>query len=519
MDTLSHDIAVAEKDGNYSDAIRDLYGDPNFTVNLEQSEVIFTNPFTKAQCLVHTLKVDRGMSWEVALERLSQAQKEVGEAFKGGFYETKNMVPGRNATGWMMAIQKDPERPGEYHVWRPNTGASQSLLTSDDLKIKYHKRDEEMAEKAWRRIYDQSLTWDEAADKGARALAVNILAGSLIPIWDVVHDVVQRASLRGGHGVTASQADMKVVRISPPPHTHTETHTHTHSLSLSLSHTHTHTHTQVVRISQSSNSQSFIGLRLPKTVIAQVRRKLEEESKLISGTALRVTMDPSTLALVPVQMCQHFASVGDYKGKAIIGATPCDIILRFANGVLTLGIPHDDKWLHVPAPKGPNGEYVTPYPFVVAVPTAAGDTSVKGNKIEETTAINERELKKALTPAPTMLSFFKKESKDPSVTGSVEGGSSKDCGGDGVADAGAQKKRGLEGHLDPSAALSSQASGASKKARSTASSVKTKKGGIGSFFGGGKAVGAAQGKKRGVCGTNGGGEETAVLDLTAEDSD
>jgi len=162
---------------------------------------------------------------------------------------------------------------------------------------------------------------------------------------------------------------------------------------------------------------------------------------------------------------------------------------------------------------------VTPYPFVVAVPTAAGDTSVKGNKIEETTAINERELKKALTPAPTMLSFFKKESKDPSVTGSVEGGSSKDCGGDGVADAGAQKKRGLEGHLDPSAALSSQASGASKKARSTASSVKTKKGGIGSFFGGGKAVGAAQGKKRGVCGTNGGGEETAVLDLTAEDSD
>jgi hypothetical protein len=109
-------------------------------------------------------------------------------------------------------------------------------------------------------------------------------------------------------------------------------------------------------------------------------------------------------------------------------------------------------------PKGPNGEYVTchrtPYPFLVAVPRAAGDTSVKGNKLEETTVINEKELKKALTSAPMMLSFSKKESKDPSVTGSVKGGSSKDCGGDGVADAGAQKKRGLEGHLDPSAALS-----------------------------------------------------------------
>jgi hypothetical protein len=224
-----------------------------------------------------------------------------------------------------------------------------------------------------------------------------------------------------------------------------------------------------VRISQSSNSQSFIGLRLPKTVITQVRRKLDEESKLISGTALRVTIEPSTLALVPVQMCQHFASVGDYKGKAFIGATLSDIILRFASGVLTLGIPHNDKWILVPAPKGTNGEYVTPYPFVVPAPTAAGDTSVKGNKIEETTAINEKELKKALTPAPTMLSFFKKEAKDTSVPGCVVGSSSKDCGeGDGVADAGTQKKRGLEGHLNPFAARSSQAAGASKKARSTA---------------------------------------------------
>jgi hypothetical protein len=94
---------------------------------------------------------------------------------------------------------------------------------------------------------------------------------------------------------------------------------------------------------------------------------------------------------------------------------------------------------------------------------------VKGNKLEETTAINEKELAKDLTPAPTMLSFFKKEAKDPSVPGCVVGGSSKDCGrGDGVADAGTQKKRGLEGHLNPFAARSSQAAGASKKARSTA---------------------------------------------------
>ena len=132
---------------------------------------------------MHILKVDRGMTWEVALARLRQAREELGDAFKGGFYETRNFVPGRNATGWMMALQKDPERPGEYHVWRPNTGLAQSLVTYDDLKLKYVKSEEEAAEKAWQRIYEQSSTWDEAADKGARVLAVNILAGSLIPIW------------------------------------------------------------------------------------------------------------------------------------------------------------------------------------------------------------------------------------------------------------------------------------------------------------------------------------------------
>ena len=38
MDTLSYDIAAAEKEGNYSDAIRDLYGDPNITVTLQKAE-------------------------------------------------------------------------------------------------------------------------------------------------------------------------------------------------------------------------------------------------------------------------------------------------------------------------------------------------------------------------------------------------------------------------------------------------------------------------------------------------
>jgi hypothetical protein len=126
---------------------------------------------------------------------------------------------------------------------------------------------------------------------------------------DVVHNVVQRASLRGNAGVTASQADMKVVRIS-----------------------------------QTSDAQSFIGLRLPKSVIAQVRKALDEQVAILSGNALKVTVDSQILAQVPSLMCAHYGSEGRYKGRATVGSTMSDIILHFAHGKLTLGILHNDKW-------------------------------------------------------------------------------------------------------------------------------------------------------------------------------
>ena len=60
----------------------------------------------------------------------------------------------------MMAIQKQ-NCPGEYNVWRPNSGAIQSILLYQDLKLKYTKRDEQAAEKAWRRVYEEVVTFGE----------------------------------------------------------------------------------------------------------------------------------------------------------------------------------------------------------------------------------------------------------------------------------------------------------------------------------------------------------------------
>ncbi|MGB1594326.1 MAG: strawberry notch C-terminal domain-containing protein, partial [Promethearchaeia archaeon] len=366
MDTLSHDIAVAEKEGHYSDAIRDLYGDS--VVTLQKSEDFYTDPITHATCSVHSLHVDRGMEWEAALSRLQKAQEEPD--FKGGFFESKNMVPGRNATGWLMAIQKEGS-PGEFQIWRPNTGYTGSALTYEDLKIKYSKRDQEAAERAWRKIYDESKGWDSDRDKGARCFTVRLLAGSLIPVWDQIHDVVQRASARGGAGVTSSQAEMKVVRMTDKTGMH------------------------------------YIGLRLPEGVIKSVKQKLDAHADLLAGKVLKVTLDAKLLALIPTLVVQHLSFPGNYQMTAFVGpGTPTSITVHSYQGQIVLGIPHKGAFInHVP-PKGPNGAFVTPSPFYVPVPVQAGDSDVKGAKVEQPTSIDAKALKKAITPAPTMLSFF-----------------------------------------------------------------------------------------------------------------
>jgi len=303
MDALSHDIKVAEEEGNYSDAIRDLYGGESIDVKWKGCEEVYKNPVTSATCVVHTLLVDRGLTWETAMARLKQAKEDAESTddqldFQGGFYETKNMVPGRNATGWMMAIEKH-NCPGEYNVWRPNTGQGKAV-TLEDLKAKYSKRTEEAAEKKWRLTYEESRRWSHETDKGARVLVVKLLCGSLIPVWDQIHEVVQRASARGSAGVTSAQADMKVVRMT-------------------------------------AGDQQYIGLRLPAPVITECKKQLERHADMLSGRVLTCSLPANVVQFITTQYYNHC-----YDGQPT-GRWQVDIYVqdKMTKGVLALGQPTD----------------------------------------------------------------------------------------------------------------------------------------------------------------------------------
>jgi hypothetical protein len=99
----------------YSDAITDLFGNEGVEKKVESSEVVHTSNITGAACSLHTIQVDRGMTWGAASERLNaySAQKSLSDAESSsqhidhsGFYESKREVPGRRSKGLLLALKR-----------------------------------------------------------------------------------------------------------------------------------------------------------------------------------------------------------------------------------------------------------------------------------------------------------------------------------------------------------------------------------------------------------------------------
>ena len=285
---MEYTIASAIKEGRYTDAITDLFG-PECIVERVGIENIFQDNVTGATSAVHTLRVDRGLSWESAVLKLqsfirekpsesslqpksleSEGQadisllqncdseaadgdlqdsrkyvesvkveidpSEVGtqraktilavesserredesppsldpedlelESLSSGFYESRHVVPGRGYTGWLLAL-KSTARPNSYLVGRPNTGMMRIEMEGEELRSKYILRKPEVAEAGWRRLYEESVSYDV----GRRVLTVHLLTGSLVPLWEQIELVVTSANSRDS-SISKRDLEMKVV--------------------------------------------------------------------------------------------------------------------------------------------------------------------------------------------------------------------------------------------------------------------------------------------------------------------
>lgn len=118
--TLTACIRSAKAEGRYSEGMSDM---PASDISQEGlPETLWTDPHTGLKTLQNTLRVDRGISYTVAVERLER-ERRTGDA--SGFYVSKREVFGRTLV--MLATAK-PGSSQMFSICRPNTGTYLLLL-------------------------------------------------------------------------------------------------------------------------------------------------------------------------------------------------------------------------------------------------------------------------------------------------------------------------------------------------------------------------------------------------------
>jgi hypothetical protein len=112
--TLAACIRSAKAEGRYSEGMSDM---PASNISQAQPpEALWTDPHSGLKTVRNTLRIDRGISFTAAVERLER-ERRTGDA--SGFFISKREIFGRKLV--LLATAK-PGSSQMFSVCRPNTG-------------------------------------------------------------------------------------------------------------------------------------------------------------------------------------------------------------------------------------------------------------------------------------------------------------------------------------------------------------------------------------------------------------
>lgn len=227
-DTLAAIISQAKRSGRYDQGILDVGMTQEDHVELVKTHTFVRKHATgKAKIELHVLQVERGMSWEGALEK----EKEVGGESEG--FWLSHQVRNTKKTA-ILAIMDESTRNAKkgkekkdssklFFVYRPNTGQQVKQETLAELKKKYKKVTAEECEEHWNKQYDSSAKTCSHAfwkgncknrsvgmecEVGLRRKSYNVLTGSVLSVWTKVESVLTNDGQKKGQ-----HAKMQVVRM------------------------------------------------------------------------------------------------------------------------------------------------------------------------------------------------------------------------------------------------------------------------------------------------------------------
>jgi len=199
---LQEQIRIAKRNGKYSEGVSDLPG----------SQIRRCGKQTQLWKLAYRndIVIDRGVSFEGALEKLQQTENPEAS----GFYQSRRPLYGK--TSYLLAIRK-PGLNDLYTICRPNTGINYFEMDHTELVGKYVEISVDRVCDGWKEAYeaaaDQCLHGPRCANgsqctTGRRLTQVSLITGTVCAIWGALEAVLSR------HEFELSKADrsLRVVR-------------------------------------------------------------------------------------------------------------------------------------------------------------------------------------------------------------------------------------------------------------------------------------------------------------------
>ncbi|XP_037040157.1 protein strawberry notch-like [Bradysia coprophila] len=218
-DTLHATILKAKKENSFDPGLMDV-GDPARIKRISAIRFLRRHATGLSPIELHTVRVDRGITWSQALER-SQTLTKAHE----GFYISNDAMNKRKAM-LIARLSNDDSQPKNlmmFGLYKPHTGASGSSSESLEYILRnYHKTTPEKAKDAWNHQYEASVEkcthifhngYCKTArftdcDIGKRITTRVVLSGCVLGVWDRVEK-----QLRGGLDDEGQIIRMQVCRL------------------------------------------------------------------------------------------------------------------------------------------------------------------------------------------------------------------------------------------------------------------------------------------------------------------
>ncbi|XP_050441174.1 protein strawberry notch [Adelges cooleyi] len=225
-DVLHHIIIQAKKAGRFDLGIMDLGTAGENVKRVKLYRFLRKHATGQATTELHIVHVERGMSWDEAVERSGEAK-----ATNEGFYLSHQIRNNKSTAVLALMADTSANKKGEstkspskkdimFTISRPNTGLQLKQESLSELEKKYYKVETDKAEKHWKEQYISSentcshaywrgncklVTVGQDCEVGLRRRTYNVLSGSVLSVWSRIENVLLSR--------TGSHHKMQVVRL------------------------------------------------------------------------------------------------------------------------------------------------------------------------------------------------------------------------------------------------------------------------------------------------------------------